>query len=70
MIPQNTHNFKMDNIPKQIKDVFVINDQIGRGSFGDVYKATMKNRKQVAIKFEPKNASKKCLKEEIEVSST
>lgn len=57
------------NIPKIIGNgVFVIGDKIGSGSFGDVYRAKTRNGKEIAIKFEPLNASKKCLEKEIAVS--
>lgn len=57
-------------IPSQIKNgFFVMNDEIGKGSFGQVYAAAMgKNKVEVTIKFEPKEAKKKCLQSEIEVS--
>lgn len=56
-------------IPKQIGDgIFVINEKIGAGSYGEVYKATMKNGKQVAIKFEAIDTEKKYLEKEINVS--
>lgn len=55
-------------IPKQIKNgFFTIGERIGKGSFGDVYNAEMNDGKKIAIKFEAKNAKKKCLEEEIEV---
>lgn len=59
----------MANIPKTIKDgVFDIGKRIGKGSFGVVFNATMKDGKQVAIKFEASNATKNYLGKEIEVN--
>lgn len=50
---------------------FEIIERMGKGAFGDVYKAKLKRTmegKVVAIKFEAKNAATKCLEKEMEVS--
>lgn len=60
-----------DNISSIQSQFFEIIEKIGKGAFGDVYKAKMKKTmegKIVAIKFEAKNAATKCLDKEIEVS--
>lgn len=53
-------------IPKQIKDTFKIGERIGGGSFGEVYKAKMKDGREVAIKFEEKTKAD-CLQYEIAI---
>lgn len=60
-----------DNISSIQSKYFEIIERIGNGAFGDVYKAKMKitmKGKIVAIKFEAKNATTKCLEKEIMVS--
>lgn len=58
----------MSGIPKQIKDnLFTVGERIGKGAFGDVYKAKMKDGKDVAIKFEDRHGNNRCLQNEVSV---
>lgn len=58
----------MAGVPKQIKDnLFIIGERIGKGAFGEVYKAKMQDDKDVAIKFEDRKATTRYLAKEISV---
>lgn len=68
-----------DNISSNEYKFFDIIESIGKGAFGEVYKAKLKRTKEakikrsmegkvVAIKFEAKDADTKYLEKEIEVS--
>lgn len=58
----------MAGIPKQIKNnLFTVGERVGKGAFGDVYKAKMKDGKDVAIKFEERKGNNGCLQNEISV---
>lgn len=56
-------------VPKQIKNnLFTVGERIGKGSFGEVYKAKMKDGKEVAIKFEEQKENIRYLQDEILVN--
>lgn len=52
-------------IPKKIQDDFIVGEQIGKGTFGEVFKAKMKSGKDVAVKFESVTANVKLIQDEI-----
>lgn len=57
----------MSTIPKNIADIFVVNEKIGAGAFGQVYMAKFKNEKDVAIKFEPISCKNSFILKEIDI---
>lgn len=62
----------MSTIPKNINNIFFVNEKIGNGSFGEVYMAKFKKKngeiKDVAIKFEP--LTSQSIRREIDIIKT
>lgn len=60
----------MPSIPKKIENMFTVGEQIGKGSFGDVYEGEKNDGSKVAIKFEEwKKDKKNYLEIEIQVNN-
>lgn len=57
----------MSSIPKKLKDIFVVNEKIGNGAYGEVYMAKLYNKTDVAIKFEPISSKGSGILKEIDI---